>query len=460
MPIEIKALDGVPEDALKKMINEFADVGANIVTAINDGKGTFSVEATFLGAGSQGSITQSGKMSTFGGPHDMGVSSGEGLALFDSSNAPPAPDGLFLDTPPPGTTGLARQLNPLFNYLAYRWDYGVTPPAFLRTASVTVSAKGKSITALPVDWGPNISTGRIADLSPGLAHALGLATDDACTLVIPVPAGVQIAVPEAPPELNIDLRTLDATVFPTDMARTLVVMTVCNDTVHWLLNVVGPNEAGQTLMKRIGDGKPVAIRSDTVLLPIEPGADIPQSVAGELNKAVRKEPAIVAGPAGPAPGAGDDVAAKMFDAARTFVGHTTSGVPGTDHGNLACAWAVNEVARLALGKPISGRGGKNGLSTAELFEALKARHTKLNTAGDARPGSIIIAPTVGVNHGHVGIVGATTGGVNATPVFSNKSRPGIFAQNYTIGSFTEHYASRNLEVAFFDLAPQAFGPGV
>lgn len=456
MPIEIKALDEVPEDALKRVINEFADTGANIVTAINDGKGTFSVEATFVGAGPQGSITQSGKMSTFGGPHDMGVSSGEGLALFSSSAAPPAPNGLFLDTQPPGTTGLARRLNPAFNYLAYRWDYAVTPPAFLRTAYVTVSAKGKSVNAIPVDWGPNVSTGRIADLSPGLAHALGLDTDDTCTLVIPVPAGVQIAVPDDPPELNIDLRTLDATIFPTDMARTLVVMTVSGNTVHWLLNVVGSTEAGQTLMRRIGDGNAVPIRNDTVLLPIKADADIPEAVAGELNKAVRKEPAMVAGPAGPAPGAGDDVAPKIFDAARTFVGHTTSGVPGTDHGNLACAWAVNEVARLALGKAVSGQGGKNGLSTAELFDALKARHTSLNKASDARPGSIIIAPTRGVNHGHVGIVGTTAGGVNATQVFSNSSRHGKFEQNFSIGSFTDHYTSRNLQVAFFDLNPQAF----
>ena len=38
--------------------------------------------------------------------------------------------------------------------------------------------------AQPVDWGPHISTGRVADLSPGLAKALGLQTDDVVRITI------------------------------------------------------------------------------------------------------------------------------------------------------------------------------------------------------------------------------------------------------------------------------------
>ena len=38
--------------------------------------------------------------------------------------------------------------------------------------------------ARPVDWGPHISTGRVADLSPGLAAALGLRTDDVVRITI------------------------------------------------------------------------------------------------------------------------------------------------------------------------------------------------------------------------------------------------------------------------------------
>jgi hypothetical protein len=211
-------------------------------------------------------------------------------------------------------------------------------------------------------------------------------------------------------------------------------------------------------MRQLADSPPQVVRSDTVILPINDNdPEIPPLVAAELNKAVQKEPPIIAGPAGHAPNTGDDINAKMFAAARTFVGHITSNVPGTQHGNLACAWAVNEVARLALGKPISTSDGvQNGLSTDGLFDVLEARHDKLNTQNDAKPGTIIIAPTEGVNHGHVGIVGATTSTVGNTQVFSNKSVPGVFLQNFTIDSFINHYTSNGLRVFFFALEPNQF----
>jgi len=456
MPIEIQALDEVPEGSLKKIIKDFAQDGANIVTAINDSKGTFSVEATFIDPGPQGSIAKSGKMSTFGGPHDTGVSPSEGLALYDASDIGTAPAGLFLDIQPPGTTGLARRLNPDSNYLAGRWNYSVTPPDFLRQNLVTVSANDKSVAAHPVDWGPNIATGRVADLSPGLARTLGLDTDEDCKLEIPLPAVVAIPIPATGPAHGVDLAAIDATKFPADMTRTLVVMTTSNNTTHWVVNLIGSNEGGQTLMRQVASNPPELLRSDTVILPIKADARVPAAVAAELNKAIRKEPEAPANPAGPAPGAGDDINSKMFATAKNFVGHITSNVPGTEHGNLACAWAVNEVTRLALGKPISSDGGKNGLSTTGIFDVLKAHHTKLSSASDAKPGTIIIAPTEGENHGHVGIVGATTSSVDNTQVFSNKSVPGVFAQNFTIESFTSHYRSRGLRVLFFALKQDQF----
>ena len=45
-------------------------------------------------------------------------------------------------------------------------------------------ANGRAADARPVDWGPHISTGRVADLSPGLAAALGLQTDDVVRITI------------------------------------------------------------------------------------------------------------------------------------------------------------------------------------------------------------------------------------------------------------------------------------
>lgn len=122
-----------------------------------------------------------GKMSTFGGPYDLGVGPNEGLALFDKSDLKnPDYASLFLPAPPPGTSGLARRLNPDANYLACRWDYGTTPRALLRNTKALVvnSQTGAKAFASPVDWGPDASTGRAADLSPGLAGVLGLDTND------------------------------------------------------------------------------------------------------------------------------------------------------------------------------------------------------------------------------------------------------------------------------------------
>src|SRR4029453_4751946 len=54
-----------------------------------------------------------GKMSTFGGPHDLGMSPDEGLALFSNADLKdPRYSYLFLPAPPPGTSGLGRRLNP------------------------------------------------------------------------------------------------------------------------------------------------------------------------------------------------------------------------------------------------------------------------------------------------------------------------------------------------------------
>lgn len=136
------------------------------------------------------SLTWRGRMSVFGGPADMGVGAGEGLALRGGGDVShPRLGAVFLTKQPAGTSGLARRLNPDSYYIACRWDYGITPRSFLRMITVTVCnpRTGKKLEAIPVDWGPNNRTGRIADLSPGLARALELKTDDECIVTVPVP---------------------------------------------------------------------------------------------------------------------------------------------------------------------------------------------------------------------------------------------------------------------------------
>ena len=135
-------------------------------------------------------FSAAGPCSWFGGPEDTGgVDADEGLAFFyDYEDAP----HLFLPKQPPGTTGLARRLNPEKPYVACRWNYDFTPKAMLADptlrALVRAPKSGLQAMAWPADWGPNEDTGRAADLSPGLMEALKLQTDDEVEVLYPAPS--------------------------------------------------------------------------------------------------------------------------------------------------------------------------------------------------------------------------------------------------------------------------------
>jgi hypothetical protein len=122
-----------------------------------------------------------GKMSTFGGPDDPSTNHLRPLALFEESDLDdPKYSNLFL---PGGTleeVGLTRRLNPDANYVACRWEYGITSRDLLRRTQVVITnpRTGATAFASPVDWGPGASTGRVALVSPGLAKILGLGPDD------------------------------------------------------------------------------------------------------------------------------------------------------------------------------------------------------------------------------------------------------------------------------------------
>jgi len=126
-----------------------------------------------------------GKVSWFGGPADTGVSPSEGLAFIYKYETKPA---IFLPKQPPGTTGLARRLDPDTYFLALRWDYSQfskTRLAGSEVALVKAPKTGREFTATPADWGPHVNTGRVADISLGLMNALGIQTDDQVEVTYP-----------------------------------------------------------------------------------------------------------------------------------------------------------------------------------------------------------------------------------------------------------------------------------
>lgn len=145
------------------------------------------------------SMTLTGKMSVFGGPDDTGMKPDEGLALYETAEQIPDYTLRADDPRLHGATGLGRQLNPDTLYIACRWDYGKTPKTYLRTIMVRVTHGDKSVLCKPVDYGPGEQTGRVADLSPAAARALGVQTDDTVTVTIPLPETSATAEPAQQP---------------------------------------------------------------------------------------------------------------------------------------------------------------------------------------------------------------------------------------------------------------------
>jgi N-acetylmuramoyl-L-alanine amidase len=129
-----------------------------------------------------------GKVSHFGGPQDMGVSPSEDLAFWEEYSQVADPTELFLPAQPPNTTGLARRLDPNKFYVACRWDYGQHSKKELASGrywALVRAGTGREFLARPADWGPHETTGRVADISPGLMEALGIKTDDTVEVTYP-----------------------------------------------------------------------------------------------------------------------------------------------------------------------------------------------------------------------------------------------------------------------------------
>jgi hypothetical protein len=100
-----------------------------------------------------------GKVSSFGGASDTGVSSTETGALTDEN---------------------LKNLDDSDFYCAMRWSFSPNDKSFWadRRLLIINPINRKAIIVRAVDWGPNTSTGRTIDLSPKALSILGVDTDE------------------------------------------------------------------------------------------------------------------------------------------------------------------------------------------------------------------------------------------------------------------------------------------
>jgi hypothetical protein len=123
-----------------------------------------------------------GKISTFGGVNDSGMTRKEGLSLYEHSEADKRPD-LFV---PRGTDleeGTSQRLRPNGLYFAYRFDLspqgGFNRLKLQHTIWMFRNPKNSLSVALSlVDWGPHENTDKTFDISPYASELLRVKTGE------------------------------------------------------------------------------------------------------------------------------------------------------------------------------------------------------------------------------------------------------------------------------------------
>lgn len=124
-------------------------------------------------------ILFSGKMAIFGGPNDSGMKLTEGLSLYEHHEADKRSD-LFNPRSSDLSIGTSKRLKENALYFACRFPLKIIPRSALqRTRWIFHNpANGKKASLWLVDYGPNLRTGRMFDVSVYAADRLGLKTDD------------------------------------------------------------------------------------------------------------------------------------------------------------------------------------------------------------------------------------------------------------------------------------------
>lgn len=124
-------------------------------------------------------ISFQGKISVFGGAADQGMANDSGLALYEPHEADLRPD-LFdkpLASEPLQATWKRLRISSF--YCAFRFEHDLPRWRLQETPVRILNPKNKKVVmAWACDWGPHPDTGRVLDVSPAVAAALEIDTDD------------------------------------------------------------------------------------------------------------------------------------------------------------------------------------------------------------------------------------------------------------------------------------------
>jgi hypothetical protein len=161
----------------------------------------------------------------------------------------------------------------------------------------------------------------------------------------------------------------------------------------------------------------------------------PVGASNDPNKTNAQEGAnilhFMQNPSGPTASAGKGGGGVLGAAAVANRGMAT---PGSDP-NLGCAASVSKILNT------QGYNIPSTQSTDQLYQEIVQAGWQSVALGT--PGSVVIAPSVGSNHGHAGIVGSDG------RIYSNNSRTGRWTGDYTAASWARYFGGKGLKTYSF-----------
>jgi len=218
--------------------------------------------------------------------------------------------------------------------------------------------------------------------------------------------------------------------------------------IFWLFTL-SAEHGGQVLIREDSAGAAI-VAQGTTLLPLPDGL-VPADVRTQLNALSEPDDPTPLQPGGET--AVEKIAAAIFARAKQRDGNLiTRTVPNTNHGRLACAFAVNKVVLEAIGRAVQLDHGQLGLNSDAMARELESKHKRIGES-EIIPGAILVALSSGRTHGHVGIVGEALGGGLDNLIYANSSNKGVFEHHYHLSSRPSWHAffggTEKLETRFY-----------